>query len=674
MVDKITKEYLVKLMECCQEYDVFDTYLGQFEDFRKVRLQDVYMAPYILELEDAKIMSSFHTEESIRKQISSMLSTVGRQELQNLEWAQCEMNGESNGLFGTLQDNKEIVRYKKIVYASEGGGKTSFSNMYALLCAYVVLGEEVAEDRVLDRFLLSHNVLSTVFQIDRAAVPILVHALEFFLAMENGEDKFEEVLIEKIMMVLKDTERIRAEHVYKTNAITLVIDEIDTLPGGCLEKVMKELREYLDINQEKVHVMVLTASNPINCVLDEFMEKIDVERYVLPELQNGSVDWMLDFAKRWYGVLSTVSERNMDVEKDFLLPLTRNAEVLSRISTPKELTDILTISLYDSCLPSDVVSMTKRLFELKLKEAELDEDELVLGLAGAAYEMMESGKDYILERNLKRYIAGDNEELQAYAFDLCFDDEEAMDRAIDSFEEELHVNEKIDCLKKWKIIEEKYAGQYETIHTNKEMQSNYNTNQVRYGLVNRDEKAYLAAYAIKHNLANESGKKERFDYIKNKIVEKDESWKDTIVNLAVIDDKLQGKIIQELLELAENTEDDSYYAALLLELSINSEIDFLFEELKKLFAILVKKCNWGLFLSERSKIERMMLKNSTRENTLWAEILVKRFYSSNSCERELYWICAKSAFLFCAQQCEIKEEMVGKMLKSHRKPWWKKNN
>jgi len=69
---------------------------------------------------------------------------------------------------------------------------------------------------------------------------------------------------------------------------------------------------------------------------------------------------------------------------------------------------------------------------------------------------------------------------------------------------------------------------------------------------------------------------------------------------------------------------DSYYAEVLLELAKNPEVVFLFAELEKLFEILLKPCNWALLTKETGKIEHMVLKNSSKENSLFVKMLLEK--------------------------------------------------
>ncbi len=628
-MDTMTKEYLIQLMKRCQKYEAFSTYLGTVEDVRNIRLQDVYTVPYILEMEDARVMGAPHTERSIRTQISRTLSVIK------------SYNAKSEAVHCELPKKKEAheaaVRYKKIVYASEGGGKTSFLNIYALLCAYTLLGESAVEDRSLERLLLSHNVVSANFEIDGTAVPVFISGAALWNTSLPEKNGLEEVIISEIKNVLGDADLTRAEHIYRQNAIALIIDDLDAMSDNKLEEA---LVEYLEKEEDKVHTVVLTKGDDTYI---EYMEKMKVERYVLPELQYGEVDWIVEFARRWYRIVGDGGERKVDVETDFLLPFTRNAEVLSRIRTPRELTDILMISVYDNCLPSDVISVTKRLLEIKLKKAGLDENDIVPKLAKAAYEMLETGDGYISEKRLKRYVAGENEEVEAFAFDLCFDDEEAMDRAIDAFEESLHVNRKIGRLDAWRIIRWKYVGETGPC----------------YEFVDKEEEAYLVAYAVKHNLVKDKAKETRFDYIKDKIANKDATWRDSIISLAVIDGKLQAEIINELLGLAQEAVNDSYYAEVLLELAKNPEVVFLFAELEKLFEILLKPCNQTLFTKETGKIEHMVLKNSSKENSLFVKMLLKKGELIDDPDQQMnYYFVVNNTIAFGIQQCDPGEVML----------------
>jgi len=654
-IDGITKEYLVKLMKRYQKYEIFSTYLETDEDVGKIRLQDVYLSPYILEFEDAKVMPMPPSEAMIRKQISGILAAMSTRDTTRCDEAK-EQN-ESDGRIPCFEEKTEkeaVKRYKKVVYASKGGGKTSFLSIYALQCAYKLLGQEAEEDRSLERLMLSHDVVSAEFEIDGSAVPVFIHALEFFLAREEGKISIEKVLVDTIARVLNDTVRTRAEQLYKENAIALLVDDADSLPSGCLEEVMEALYEYLEENNEKVHTVVLTGLNhPINCDFDDFIREMKVERYVLPELQYGSVDWMMEFARRWYSRLGNVSARKMDVEKDFLLPFSRDAELLSRIASPRDLTNILLISTYDSCLPTDAINVMRRLFEIKLEEEKLDEGKIVPRLAEAAYEMMKSGEGYIKERELKRYLAGEDEELQAYAFDLSFDDEMAMDFAIDDFEEKLHVNAHIDGLESCGILVKEYAGQYEVRNTDEGTMFCYDTDLVRYKFRNEDERAYCVAYAIKYNFGKRESKKERFAYFWDRVMQKDKSWRKVFACLAVIDEVYQDRMIRELLVLAQSAEDSLYYADLLLDLASLPEVDFFFAELEKLFEILLKPCNWELFVKETGKIEHMILKNSPKENALFAKMMLEKGETvDNQDEHANYYRVVNNAIAFCIQQCD----------------------
>ena len=178
-----------------------------------------------------------------------------------------------------------------------------------------------------------------------------------------------------------------------------------------------------------------------------------------------------------------------------------------------------------------------------------------------------------------------------------------------------------------------------------------------YKFIHEEEKAYFVAYAVKHNLMKT--KTTRFDYVREKIASKSNAWEESIICLAVIDEALQGEIINELLELAKGEESDSYYMELLLELLINPGIDFLFTETKLFFELLNKRCNWKIFIKERSKIERVAMKCTPKECEQWVLTLLNGYQAiENQGLRSKYFKWVKEILFFCAQQCGMEDRLA----------------
>jgi len=616
MVDERTKEYLLKLMKRCEKYDVFSENLEIFDDVEKVRLQDVYTMPHVLSYRETEVIRAPHSMSLLQDEISQVLANDKMHEKKERE----------------TDKNPCAEKYRTIIYSYPQCGKTSFVRIYSLLCAYRALGASAVEDTSLER-LLSQDLIRKSFRINEGAVPVILDMYSIYRAVKRGnKDVLKDVIIHAIKEVVK--ERTDAEQIYRNNEIALVIEDIDKYKFG--KWIFEELKTFLDKEEEKITSVILTASSFDIDELCGSMEKLKFEQYFLPELQRGrtSVEWMIAFARQWYKGLNDKCERKLDVETNFLLPFSRNAEAISRIKNPKELTDLLLVSVYDSCLPSDVISVENRFREIKLEREKLDE--VVISLAKAAYELLDSGKGYITEERLKWYLLGGIEGIQPGASDL------------------------IERLGRIGIIGKRIFFQgYAYSHGVKVKRLSGETGNNYYFPDEKDE-AYFVAYAVKHNLMKDETKKTRFDYIKDKIANKDNAWRDSIICLAVIDGKLQAEIINELLELAKEEENDSYYADLLLEMRINPGIDFLFPETKLIFELLNKQCNWKLFDRECDKIERLARQCSQKECEQWVVTLLDGYQAINDpLYRNTYVKYVKATLVFCAEQCGMEDKIKG---------------
>ena len=367
---------------------------------------------------------------------------------------------------------------------------------------------------------------------------------------------------------------------------------------------------------------------------DDGTEILPLKEYVIDKLENNK-DVVAEFAKNWYSALNSISGRNLDVEKDFLIPVYNNDNVKNLITNPLELASLLMISSYDSCLPSNYVTIYARSIELWLGRRNPDRynyDDVMRQLSKVAYQMAVSEKEKIVvsESTLFSYIRQVRNELKRYYHQEWPDDETSIRKFI------------------------QYLLQSHLISRSTE----------GYSFVHRQYQAYLVAYCITtNNFSRETRKKRRIDYIEERLLKKDDFWKSIINIIVMLDIELRDDVIEKLFILSKEKNEDqtNYYVSLLIDLAIIPGVNFDEYELEKLFELIIHDDkNWRLFSTKKKDLQKLFELNDEYGNDLFIRKAIKRKEELGEGDRGKFSDSVTSLVFYCIWYCSLETESINK--------------
>lgn len=518
MID-LTIEYLNKLVAKCEDYTSFSAYGASLEDSQQIKLQDIFTIPVLFNIRGDKI-SGFY----LRKyQKTYPLATVSSDE-----------------------DSYVKETAGRLFHVAKGYGRTTLSMLYALQFAKNELERIQGQEK--DESLKQIACLAPEFCFDEKIFPILVesHTLKDVLSDNATDNITERLILASICKTLDTTDDTTAKELYKQQkSIALIIDDIHLAVSDEHPPLLTELEQLLSLRNIRIY---LFSDYCINCIVDEFAEDNNLIRYVLPPLWEyftvspslspdippapdvyAARKFITDFFQRWYTALSTVSNRELTAEKH-LYPLIKNTAIRSQIRSLTELLMLMSISIYDSVLPSDFTRMIAKLIDIKIKvhlqpEMPFKQKDIIAHLAEIAYYMLHHNTDSISQFDLELLLASRSEWFREQSFDFI-----DLKAALDSCRNSLHLQESIRFLQNCNYIKDTGFG---------------------YTFTFREGKNYLAALGIKNRLIVNDVRQQRFDYIKSALTNNSIHWKETVIHLAVMDEKLRRQIIDYLLQLSE---------------------------------------------------------------------------------------------------------------------------
>lgn len=543
------------------------------------------------------------------------------------------------------------------ILSSPGGGKTTLLKMYSLTYAYKYYVELYDINEKLFGDGKTIESICKQLGVSDGACPIFISARdvnEEEYPNISEADGFKKVVFDSIRSIVGDEEKFDVDELFnKIQKPIYIIDSVE-------EFVDNDFRTAF---LQGLDVFSCGRKCYLSSRLNEYNESLDVtklersgiqlysrEEYVIGELipqprlisyYKGRTDKVREFAERWYSALNKISERKkFDVDKDFLVPLYKNSNVRNLISNPLELTSMLMISSYDSCLPSDFAKIYGRSIELWLNWTHtkvFNYEDIMRQLSQIAYQMAisENEKIVVSHNTLARFIQNARTELSRY-YQLEWPTD---DNSIEEF---------IGYLTGTHLISQSFEG---------------------YDFIHRQYQAYLVAYCITtNNFSRETRRKSRFDYIDEHIRDKDDFWNQIIIIISMLDIVLRDDIIEALFSSAECSESDLvddtyYYLALLIQLAIIPGVNFDSYELEKLFRLIIQNENgWRLFDSRKTDLQELFSLTKQKENDAFINLAIDKYNELDDSKKDAYIGKIASIIFYCLWNCEVGEKCVDSAL------------
>ena len=531
--------------------------------------------------------------------------------------------------------------------SAPGGGKTTLLKMYSLAYAYKYYVELFDNKGGLfgDR-----QIIEGVC----AKLGIMEGACPFFISVRDlKEEDYPDVSEpEGFARVIREAIRSLVEN-------DISDDEVDRLLSS-IKKPIYIIDSVEEFSSTRFRVSFLEGLDAFSrgnkCYLSsryrEYMESVKETRFERDGVELSAKEYVIDgltphfgdpkdtvreFAERWYAALNRISGREkLDVDKDFLVPLYKNSNVKDLIKNPLELTSLLMISSYDSCLPSDFVKIYGRSIELWLSwnnYARYNYEDVMRQLSQVAYQMAVSENEKIVVRHdtLEKYICQSRRDLKRYYQQEWLEDKSSID-------------EFIQFLCRSHLVSKNTEG---------------------YDFVHRQYQAYLVAYCITtNNFSRETRRKSRLDYLEEHIREKDDFWNQIIIIIVMLDIELRDDIITTLFSLSDNSNstdisDTNYYVSLLIQLAVMPGVNFDDYELEKLFDLIVRNDNsWRLFSSKNADLQRLFAMNEEEGNDLFIRIVVNKNKGLTEIEKDLFRDKIATPLFYCLWHCKVSEQSI----------------
>ena len=669
--DELLEVYLRKTIEYCGIYDAFSIPAAMISGGTEIKLQDIYTYLPVVErneYETAKRrkyndgglsrneMGTTWTspldinEDDIQlEDLDKLLRDIDAK-LAALDVRKGKEENQTNDL--EQQEDKMSVDEKPPFapgvsvnwewYLSEpGGGKTTLLKMYSLAYAYKYYIEKFGQSEKLLVNTESVERVCDLLEIKDGQCPFFISVRD--LKEEDYPDVsesrgFKKVIIDVIRTAVDDeVSEFDADGFLDsiTRPIFIVdsveefesedfrwsfLNGLDAFSSGNKCYLSSRYREYMeDIKDTKLE-------------RDDGTEILPLKECVIDKLENNK-DVVVEFAKNWYSALNSISGRNLDVEKDFLIPVYNNDNVKNLITNPLELASLLMISSYDSCLPSNYVTIYARSIELWLGRRNPDRynyDDVMRQLSKVAYQMAVSEKEKIVvsESTLFSYIRQVRDELKRYYHQEWSDDE-------------MNMRKFIQYLLQSHLISKSTEG---------------------YSFVHRQYQAYLVAYCITtNNFSRETRKKRRIDYVEERLLKKDDFWKPIINIIVMLDIELRDDVIEKLFILSKEKNEDqtNYYVSLLIDLAIIPGVNFDEYELEKLFELIIyDDKNWRLFSTKKKDLQKLFELNDEYGNDLFIRTAIKRKEELGEGDRGKFSDSISSLIFYCIWYCKLETESI----------------
>lgn len=698
--DRLLELYLRKTIEFCEAYDSFSIPAAMMAGGDEIKLQDIYTHLSFVEREkyesgkssisdigitrngiqnsdidkmiaaiDAKIAELEEEELKAQKVTSDELSYKTYREKNNSEGLEKKESNLQKGDFDELiqkifrdDNNTEESLFDKDkecdssakeelnwiwFLSAPGGGKTTLLKMYSLSYAYKYYVELYGKK---EELLGDCQVIESVCD----KLGVTEGACPFFISVRDlKEEDYPEVSeSDGFIRVIRDAIKALVEEDISDCEVNQLLSSI--------KKPIYIIDSVEEFSSTRFRISFLKGLDAYSCGnkcylssrYREYMESVKETRLERDGVELSAKEYVIDgltprfgeqkdtireFAERWYAALNRISGREkLDVDKDFLIPLYKNSNVKDLIKNPLELTSLLMISSYDSCLPSDFVKIYGRSIELWLSwnnYARYNYEDVMRQLSQVAYQMAVSENEKIVVKydTLEKYIRQSRKDLKRYYQHEWLDDESS-------------IGEFIQFLCRSHLISKTTEG---------------------YDFIHRQYQAYLVAYCITtNNFSRETRKKSRLDYVEEHIREKDDFWNQIIIIIVMLDIELRDDIISALFNLSENKDDSeisdtNYYVSLLIQLAVMPGVNFDDFELGKLFDLIVRDENsWRLFNSKKADLQRLFDMNEESGNELFIKTAVNRNSELSEIDKDRFRDRIATTIFYCIWHCEVNEQCI----------------
>lgn len=660
---EILEVYLRKTIEYCGTYDAFSIPAAMISGGTEIKLQDIYTYLPIVErseYETAKRwtyndggMSRNETGTTWTSPFAMNEEDIQLGDLDKLlrdidaKLAELEVKkGKENNQTNQIEEQEVIPPSDRPFapnmsvnwewYLSEpGGGKTTLLKMFSLAYAYKYYIDNYGQSESLLVNTRSADRICDLLEITEGFCPFFISVRD--LREENypnvsEADGFKKVIIDVIRTTVEEeTVEFDADGFLNSIKPIYIVDSVeefesenfrnsflnglDAFSRGNKCYLSSRYREYMeDIKDTRLK-------------RDDGRDILPLKECVIDKLENNK-DVVVEFAKNWYSALNSIMGRNLDVETDFLIPVYNNDNIKNLITNPLELASLLMISSYDSCLPSNYVTIYARSIELWLGRRNPDRynyEDVMRQLSKVAYQMATSEKEKIVvsESTLLSYFRQVRDELKRYYHQEWLDDDADMKRFI-------------QYLLQSHLISKSTEG---------------------YSFVHRQYQAYLVAYCITtNNFSRETRKKRRIDYVEERLLKKDDFWKPIINIIVMLDIELRDDVIEKLFLLSKEKNEDqtNYYVSLLIDLAILPGVNFDEYELEKLFELIIcDDKNWRLFSTKKKDLQKLLELNDEYGNDLFVRTAIKRKEELGEGDRGKFSDSISSLIFYCIWYCKL---------------------
>ncbi|MBM6841345.1 hypothetical protein H6A03_07295 [[Clostridium] spiroforme] len=564
------------------------------------------------------------------------------------EW---ETNQENTAFIKGSEPVSEDIEKKELNYkwflSAPGGGKTTLLKMYCLAYAYRYYEELFGKnEQVFPDWRTLEDICNKLGVANgEGACPFFISVRELQeadypqIAIGNG---FERILSDTIEFLLENDKAYTDCYKFLNQADKkiYIVDSVEEFSSKHFRKEFLEgLYHFSNGNKCYLSSRYLEyMENVRETWLDITQSELTSKEYVIDELKKETVR---KFAEKWYAALNKVSgKKKLDVDRDFLIPLSKNPNVGNLISNPLELTSLLMISSYDSYLPSDYAKIYGRSIELWLtwtNFARYNYEDIMRQLSQVAYKMAISEHEKIVVKpdTLIEYIRDARKDLKRYYQQEWKDDKES-------------ISEFIQFLCRSHLISKSTDG---------------------YDFVHRQYQAYLVAYCIStNNFSRETRKKKsRFSYIEEHIREKDYFWNQIYKMISIIDIDLRDDIITTLFELSDgksdSINDNNYYVLRLIELAIIPGVNFDEYEKRKLIELIIQdEHRWRIFYSKKVDLNEFLSINDKDCNEFLIKTAIQKNEELTENKKDEFRDAIATTLFYCIWNCIVGEQYVKEVL------------
>ncbi len=566
-----------------------------------------------------------------------------------------------------------------VILSPPGGGKTTFLKI--LILRYLLENHFLC-NLLTEKLELPQKITKIPMEMEQSfmedikneAIPIMVKIRSLNDAMHDKDEEidadtsFKDYLVWSIASIMGlnsdeiKSSRNKIEKMVEDHGIVLFLDGIDELTNMDEQrKVLNGLSKFLEEKREKGQKRTVYITSRLgNYTLQEvsnslqFYVGINVKEWIIEDFSS-AFGLITEFTKNWYSNIyydDVVKARSY--EKSFLIPLKNNQRILSLISTPLDLTNMLIIANNRGILPNKASDIYSESIELALSlserqgfeplDMEMQLSYLAYYMASSERERMSATRDTIVNCILKA-----RRDLREYFF---FDYSDSLNADIDEQNQLIiryiqHIENNTGLL-----VSESNGRSYSFHH-------------LQY-------QAFFVSNAIINNLfARKERKRNRLDYFVDRFESIDDFWEQIIILIAMQDIDLRDEIISRLLIISKNKPNDNRPVSMIIELFGISGIHPGEDDRNACFDRLCENQDrWALFVNRRDNIQKMIDNFWANDNEQFLIFLNSYRETLEETERQLYIENVRGIVFYI-----LLEGKIGKnrnLIKNTLKIWFEK--